>query len=190
MWVPGGLGVCPSPILGLWKAPSGVRTTKFFASSWGVGEDVWDGGSRSWNKGCALEDGRAAWHTSVSLPKNSYQHSSPASLSRPVPSHFTPSVQGWSQENLILPSCTFLHSAHLRQVSGSPVSSGATMYQMHHVDVGLEREQRWPWLFHMTERQPTLKQAPGPAESAPGITNKRPDNTLVSLLPNTWLPSL
>lgn len=55
--------------------------------------------------------------------------------------------------------------------------------QTQNVDVALAGEQTWPW-FQMTGKPPTLKEAPEPAESAPGITDRKPNNTWHSS-PNT-----
>lgn len=43
-------GSDPPLSLGLWKAPSVVRTTTFFSSSWGVGENICDGSTRRWSE--------------------------------------------------------------------------------------------------------------------------------------------
>lgn len=57
--------------------------------------------------------------------------------------------------------------------------------QTRSVDVELAGEQMWPWVFQMIGKLPTLKEAPQPAEPAPGITDRKPDNTLALLPPNT-----
>lgn len=69
----------------------------------------------------------------------------------------------------------------------SPRPSGAKMYQIHNMDIVLEGEQMWPLMFQMIGRLPALKEAPGPAEPVPRITNRRLDSTLASLPPNAWL---
>lgn len=89
----------------------------------------------------------------------------PHPFSRPVSSHFTLWESRAGHRRAWFPLCL---SALCTPEAGeglSPGPSGARMYQTH-----MEAGQVWPW-----GKLPTLKEAPGPAESAPGITNRRPD---------------
>lgn len=130
---------------------------------------------------------------SVSLPRNSYQHSSPCLPSPGCAFSFhtlgpVTGRVGLTTGEPHSPSSTFLHAAHLRQVRGPPQC---------HLVPGCTRHTTWMLSWRGAEvalgvsddrEAATVKQKPRPAETAPGITNKGPEDTLASLSPNTWLP--